>query len=30
VHVMLKKVELPVGRIFREKAIAILKKGSTG
>ena len=30
VHVMLKKVELPVGRIFREKAMAILKKGSTG
>ena len=30
VHVMLKKVELPVGRIFREKAMAILKKDSTG
>ena len=30
VHVMLKNTELPVGRIFRDKAMAILKKGSSG
>jgi len=30
VHVMLKNIELPIGRIFREKVMDILKKGSSG
>ena len=29
VHVMLTKIELPIGRIFREKVVNILKKGSS-
>lgn len=30
VHVMLKNIELPIGRIFREKVVNILKKGGSG
>jgi DNA-binding LytR/AlgR family response regulator len=30
VHVMLKNIELPIGRIFRDNAVNILKKGSSG
>jgi DNA-binding LytR/AlgR family response regulator len=29
VHVMLKNLELPIGRIFRERVVTILKKGSS-
>ncbi|HBE42597.1 MAG TPA: DNA-binding response regulator [Bacteroidales bacterium] len=30
VHIMLKNNELPIGRIFRERVMTILKKGSSG
>lgn len=29
VHIMMKNIELPIGRIYREKVVTILKKGNT-